>query len=105
MEQITDEGQMLFGKPATWKTKTSLYRRGPMIVAYGGESKRVQKAINDALRAIVVAAISKVIPVPEKPVEKTVAEKLIDALVKLHEKQNLTGKKDYLGVRKIFADL
>lgn len=106
VEQIADEGQMLFGKPATWKTKTSLFRKGSMIVAYGGESKRVQKAINDALgEPFVVAAISKVIPVPEKPVEKTVAEKLIDALVKLHEKQNLTGKKDYLGVRKIFADL
>lgn len=106
VDQIADEGQMLFGQPATWKTKTRLYRRGPVIVAYGGESQQVEKAINATLgEPFVVAAISKVIPVPEKPVEKTVAEKLVDALVKLHEKQNLTGKKDYLGVRKIFADL
>lgn len=106
VEQITDAGQMLFGEPATWKTKTRLYRKGPLILVYGGESSKVQKAIDTAFgEPFVIASISKVIPVPVKPVEKTVAEKLIDALIKLHEKQNLTGKKDYLGVRKIFADL
>ena len=31
-------------------------------------------------------------------------EKLIEALAKLHEQHNLTGKKDYLGVRKVYAD-
>lgn len=104
--QISDAGQMLFGEPATWKSKTRLYRKGSLILVYGGESSRVQKAIDTAFgEPFVVAAISKVVPVPVKPVEKTVAEKLIDALIKLHEKQNLTGKKDYLGVRKIFADL
>ena len=103
--QVTDGGQMLFGEPAAWKSKTSLYRREKLIAVYDGDAPRVVKTINGIFgEPFVVAAISKVIPIPEKPVEKTIDEKLIDALVKLHEQHNLTGKKDYPGVRKVCAE-
>lgn len=103
--QVTDGGQMLFGEPAGWKSKTSLYRKDKLIAIYGGTSPAVAKAIQGLFgEPFVVAAISKVMPVPEKPVEKSIDEKLIEALAKLHEQHNLTGKKDYLGVRKVFAE-
>lgn len=103
--QVTDAGQMIFGETAAWKTKTSLFRRDRLIAVYGGTSQRVAKAIGMALgEPFVVADASPTNPKPEKPAEPTVAEKLVQSLVTLQEKQNLTGKKDYLGVRKIFAE-
>ncbi|MFO1044771.1 MAG: putative Ig domain-containing protein [Planctomycetaceae bacterium] len=103
--QVTDGGQTLFGEPARWKSKTHLYRKDKLIAVYGGESPVVVKAIQGLFgEPFVVAAISKVMPAPEKPIEKTIDEKLIEALAKLHEQHNLTGKKDYLGVRKVYAD-
>lgn len=105
VEQVTDAGQMLFGEPARWKSKTSLYRNDRLIAIYGGSNQSIAGAVQKFLgEPFVVADVSKVAVIPEKPVERTVDEKLIDALVKLHEKQNLTGKKDYPGVRKVFAD-
>lgn len=104
--QVTDAGQMLFGEPATWKSKTSLFRNDRLIALYGGTSERVAKSIRQSLgEPFVVAEASKVVPVPEKPVELTISEKHLEGLVKLSEKQNLTGKKDYLNVRKLFAEL
>lgn len=104
-EQVTEAGQMVFGEPAEWKTKTSLHRKDRQIALYGGSSSQVAKAISAKFgEPFVVAEASKMKPVPTTPVERTVSEKLIDALAKLHEDQNLTGKKDYLGVRKLFAD-
>ncbi len=103
--QVTDAGQMLFGEPATWKSKTSLFRNDRLIAFYGGSSQRVAKSLVASLGdPFVVAEASKIIPVPEKPVEPTIAEKLLNALAKLHETKNLTGKKDYPGVRKLFAE-
>lgn len=103
--QVTDGGQTLFGAPATWKTKTSLYRKQNFIGIYQGDSPVVTKAMKGLFdEPFVVAAISKVIPAPEKPVEKTIDEKLVEALAGLHQEHNLTGKKDYLGVRKVVAE-
>lgn len=104
--QVTDAGQTIFGEPATWKTKTSLFRKDRLIAFYGGASPKVTKSITVALGdPFVVAEASKVITKPDKPLEPTVAEQLVQALVTLQEQQNLTGKKDYLGVRRVFADL
>ena len=102
---VTDAGQMLIGEPAVWKAKTSLFRNDTLIAIYSGTSPQIVKSLNTSLGApFVVAEASKMTPKPEKPVEPTIAEKLVAALVTLHEKQNLTGRKDYPGVRKLFAE-
>jgi hypothetical protein len=103
--QVTDEGQVLFGKPAAWKTRTNLYRRGRLIAIYDGTSARTAKLLAASFgEPFLVADASKMTPVPEKPVELTIGEKLVNSLVKLHEQQDLTGKTDYPGLRKLFAE-
>ena len=104
-DQVTNEGQTVFGEPAVWKARTNLYRRDNLIVFFDGSSKRVAGSLEKILGApFVVAEVSKIMPRQEKAAELTIDEKLVIALVKLYEKQNLTGKKDYPAVRKTFAD-
>ncbi|MBS0205299.1 MAG: hypothetical protein JSS49_20540 [Planctomycetes bacterium] len=103
--QVTDAGQRLFGEPAEWKSRTSLFRRDNRIAIYSGSSPPILKAVRESFgEPFVVAEASKVTPPPVQPVERTVPEKLADSLAKLHEQKNLIGKKDYPGVRKLFSD-
>ena len=104
-EQVSEDGQTLFGEPARWKSRTRLFRQGNLIVVYGGTSQRVADAVTAALgKPFVVADASPTNPGPGKKPEPTLDEKLVQALAKLHQQQDLTGKKDYAGVRKIFAE-
>src|SRR5262249_22800691 len=48
--------------------------------------------------------VSPVTPKPEKTIEPTAIERLVQSLTTLQEHQNLTGKKDYPGVRRVFAE-
>lgn len=103
--QVEDAGKMLFGKPAQWKERTRLYRRDMLLVLYTGRSDEALRVLQTALgEPFVVADASRMEPMPDRPAELSVPEKLLRALVSLHEKQNLTGRKDYPGVRKVFAD-
>jgi Bacterial Ig domain len=103
--QVEDNGQLLFGEPATWKTKTHLFRKDQLIVVFGGTSERVLKSLSNLLgEPFVVADVSTVVPKPERPVEPTILDKLVDSLAKLHAEKDLLGKKDYPGVRKLFTE-
>ena len=103
--QVTEAGQRLFGEPAEWKSKTSLFRKDNRIAIYSGTSPAGLKAIRGFFgEPFVVAETSKMAPPPVKPVERTVQENLVDSLVHLHEQKNLMGKKDYPGVRRVFSE-
>ncbi|MEK6259673.1 MAG: putative Ig domain-containing protein [Planctomycetota bacterium] len=104
--QVSEDGQTLFGEKAKWTSKTRIYRQDRLIVLFDGTSDRVVKAVTGHLgEPFVVAEASKAEPIPERPVEPTLLDKLVDQLAKLHEKKDLLGKPDYPGVRKLFSEL
>jgi len=106
LAQITDSGKLVFGEPANWPTKTTIHRNGALVALFGGTSPDVLKALRDKLgEPAVVAEASKMKPQAEQPIERTVQEKFVDSLAKLHEKKDLLGRSDYLGVRKLFVEV
>ena len=104
--QISEDGQTLFGEKVKWKSKTRIYRQDRLIVLFDGTSDSAVKEVTGQLgEPFVVAAASKVEPIPERPIEPTILEKLVDQLAKLHAKKDLLGKPDYPGVRKLFVEM
>jgi len=105
VSQIDETGQTLFGQPVRWELGARLFHREAAIVIYEGSSQRVLDAIEGIFgEAFVVAEAMRPEPMPTAPAELTVPEKLLRAIVELHQKQNLTGKKDYPGIRRVFAE-
>ncbi|MBC8115509.1 MAG: hypothetical protein H7062_14080, partial [Candidatus Saccharimonas sp.] len=104
--QVSEDGQTLFGEKVKWTAKTRIYRQDRLIVLFDGTSDRVVKAVTGHLgEPFVVAEASKAEPIPERPVEPTILDKLVDQLAKLHAKKDLLGKPDYPGVRRLFVEM